>query len=337
MKTLSNLTETLALCVRNTTYYARFRLSTGRYVWQSLNIADTPKSNRKKAEQAALLYAGSVHSKQQEGQPIVQTPFAKVIVDYVKLKVAEHDHGRISSGMIRQVNRVARYWTEYAGSKPASAIGNKELEEYVGRRMDYYKSCPLAQNAKRNLADKTLQWEITFGKSILPWAHGRGYLGNKILPTWSFKVKQRNVRPCFTWPEYNKLWRALIKWEEDCVQPDRLHTRQLLRDYVLILANSGMRVGEANSLRLKDIRQSKDSKNRQIYEFMVSGKTGARTVTLRAHAAKYVDRLLKRHPKNAPGSFLFCMVDGRQVTTLAEQFDKVLELAGIKENNRGQK
>ena len=40
------------------------------------------------------------------------------------------------------------------------------------------------------------------------------------------------------------------------------YKRELLRDYVLILANSGMRVGEANNLRVGKLEKFTDKRGR---------------------------------------------------------------------------
>jgi len=76
------------------------------------------------------------------------------------------------------------------------------------------------------------------------------------------------------------------------------YTRDLLRDYVLILANSGMRVGEANNLRESDLVKFKDDLGRELYGFDVDGKTGKRFVVLRAAAKPYV--------RTCPASSLAC-------------------------------
>jgi integrase len=197
----------------------------------------------------------------------------------------------------------------------------------------------VTKNGKKRPKDKTLKWETTFMKSVLIWAQRRGYYGSKSLPTWSFKVKDKGIRPAFTWAEYNKLWRGLIEWEKECGDDsERSYIRSLLRDYVMILANSGMRVGEANSLRVGDVCATTDKKGRKIYELNVkSGKTGSRPVTLRAHASKYIDRLLARNPGKQKTDYLFSMKGGEKIETLAEQFNKVLELADIKTNATGEK
>jgi hypothetical protein len=70
----------------------------------------------------------------------------------------------------------------------------------------------------------------------------KGYRGDQPLPTFSFTPKTKRVRPAFELFEYRRLLRSLIKWQRDCPNDTWLHARRLLTDYVLILANSGMRV-----------------------------------------------------------------------------------------------
>jgi site-specific recombinase XerC len=93
--------------------------------------------------------------------------------------------------------------------------------------------------------------------------------------------------------------------------------RETLRDYIHILANSGIRVGEANNLRLADVSQSLNAEGLHVYRLTVRGKTGKREVILRSNASVYIERALARRQGAAPQSFLFCMTGGRQITTLA--------------------
>jgi hypothetical protein len=50
-------------------------------------------------------------------------------------------------------------------------------------------------------------------------------------------------------------------------------SRELLRYYVLVLANSGMRPGEAHNLRIRDAHQFRDEKGRTNYRLVLRGKT----------------------------------------------------------------
>jgi integrase len=135
------------------------------------------------------------------------------------------------------------------------------------------------------------------------------------------------------------------------------YTRELLRDYVLVLANSGMRVGEANNLRVGDLERFTDERGRENYAFNVNGKTGKRYVILRASARRYVERTLERNSRwqeewaktAAVGKkqhsrktaqhddWLFRMPDGNKIITLIDQFNEVLKRENITHNADGEK
>ncbi len=146
--------------------------------------------------------------------------------------------------------------------------------------------------------------KLTLGKSIIKWAHERGYRGTQQLPTFSFVPKKRRVRPAFELFEYRRLLRTLIRWQHDCPNETWRHSRILLTDYVLVLASSGMRAGEANNLKVRDIETFADGRGRRNYRFKVRGKTGERDIILRAIAAKSVDRLLARRSGVKPDDSL---------------------------------
>jgi integrase len=114
-------------------------------------------------------------------------------------------------------------------------------------------------------------------------------------------------------------------------------SRELLRDYVLVLANSGMRVGEANNLRLRDVIPFRDGKGRSNFRFIVRGKTGERDVILRSAAARRLDKLLTKRTGEERNTFLFVMPDGSKVFSLIDQFNAALRDAGIERNGFGEK
>jgi integrase len=321
--------------VRGGSYYVRLKAGTNKYIHRSLKTG-----NLDEAKRSALRQWHQFEVKQDLGIPFQVKTFNVVIDEYVKMRTLQHTQGKTSSYMLRQIERVVKFWRKYAGTKAIANIGNAELNAYVTWRRDYYSDLSdeeLPKNAKRNPTDKTLQWEIMLGKAMIKWAHEKGYRGTQALPTFTFVPKKKRVRPAFELTDYRKLWRAMIKWEKNCEDPRFLHTRQLLRDYVLILANSGMRVGEANSLRFRDVQPFKDGAGRRNYRFVVRGKTGERDVIPRADAAQYVDRVLERNKEAKPDDYFFAMKGGTKIITLADQFDKVLEIGEIERNSHGEK
>src|SRR5207248_81366 len=82
--------------------------------------------------------------------------------------------------------------------------------------------------------------------------HAQGLQGKQSLPTVTFTPKKKRVRPAFEIPEYRRLWRTMYKRINDAKDRRTRRSRELLRGYVLVLANCGMRIGEANNLRIRD-------------------------------------------------------------------------------------
>jgi integrase len=323
----------LVVFKRNCHFYARIRLGPRNYVWRSLKTSDQQKAIR---EAQKLFFR--MEERVEQGLAVTSKSFSAVIDEYVRFREKSHRQGKTSAAMLRQIKRVVKFWREYAGTTSIEAVDDKALKNFIPWRRNYYSKVKvLPKNAKLHPTDKTLQWEMMLGKAILNWAHEQGYRGNKPLPTFTFTPKKVRVRPAFELPEYRKLYNTMHR--RILAAPDQRirRSRELLRDYVLILANSGMRVGEANNLRMRDVLPFMDDKGRRNYRFIVRGKTGERDVILRAAAAKHVDRLLERRNGAGPNDYLFAMPNGGKVITLIDQFDEVLKQAGITHNSHGEK
>lgn len=320
---------------RGGVFYARIHIGPNQYKYKSLKTGNT--SN---AIAAGRRFCYQLEFKQEHGLPINDTKLSIVIDAYIKYRENEFKHKRTKLGMLRQIKRNLKFWREYVGDKPIASITGMHLDAFVDWRRSYYsgdRAAKMHHNAKLQCSDKEIVFNLMTITMLLKWAQSRGYLGKAALPKSSFKMKKVRVRPAFELNDYRKLWRQLIKWERACTNPEHLHTRQLLRDYVLILANSGMRVGEANNLKIRDVQKFSDGFGRTNCRFVVRGKTGERDVIPRASAVKYVDRLILRKNNPQPDDWLFAMKSGSKVITLADQFNKVMDAAGISENAGNEK
>lgn len=77
-------------------------------------------------------------------------------------------------------------------------------------------------------------------------------------------------------------------WYNDTNKTSSLEMRELLRDYVLILVNTGMRPGtETYNLKWKQIEEF-ESNNVKYLRFWVSGKTGQRELIARHNVRRYL-------------------------------------------------
>ena len=323
----------LTIFKRSGIFHARFRISPGKYILRSLKTTDVETAVR--AGRKLLFH---LEQRAEQGLPPKSKLFSVVVDDYVRFRERDHHHGRTSDGMLRQIIRVSKFWREYAGAMPVEAIDDKVMREFIPWRRDYYsKFDKLPRNAKLHPTDKTLQWDMMLGKAIVKWAHEQGLRGKKSLPTATFTPKRKRVRPAFEIPEYRRLWRTMYK-RTNAAKDDRTRqSRELLRDYVLVLANSGMRVGEANNLKIRDVIPFTDDKGRSNFRFIVRGKTGERDVICRSAAARRIDKVLTKRTGEDPNGFLFAMPDGSKVVTLIDQFNAALRHAGIEKNGFGEK
>jgi integrase len=104
-----------------------------------------------------------------------------------------------------------------------------------------------------------------------------------------------------------------------------------------VLANSGIRTGEANKLNVRDVHPFKDDKGRKNFRLVVRGKTGERDAIVRSVAAKRLDKYLTKRRTEEPNGLLFVMPDGSQIITLIDQLNAALRDAGIERNSFGEK
>jgi integrase len=87
------------------------------------------------------------------------------------------------------------------------------------------------------------------------------------------------------------------KWVKIPKRKRSIEIRELMRDMVLILANTGMRAGtESNNLKWKDIKEVKQDGDTYL-EFTVNGKTGKRKLIARDNVKTPLERIQERFPE----------------------------------------
>ena len=315
-------------------YYARLRLAgSHKYITRSLKTL-----NEQTAVDLGRRLLFQLEQRADQGLPPKSKIFAAVIDDYIRHRERDHRHGGTSAGMLRQIIRVSKFWREYAGHLAVEAIHDKVMREFIPWRRDYYASYKeLPKNAKLSPTDKTLQWDMMLGKAIVRWAAEQGLRGKQPAITVTFTPKKKRVRPAFELWEYRLLWRALCKRIKTARDKRTKASRELLRVYVMVLANSGIRTGEANKLKVTDVHSFVDDKLRKNFRLVVRGKTGERDAIVRSVAAKRLDKYLAKRRTEEPGGLLFVMPDGSSIVTLIDQLTSALKEAGIERNSFGEK
>lgn len=172
------------------------------------------------------------------------------------------------------------------------------------------------------------------------WSVEEGYL--KEIPKFPRVNGERSRRPHFNEAE----WRKLVRYLREFVKVENRKTRRdrkMLIDYVLILANTGIRVGEARTLKWRDIREVDGGTGKPKNVILtVTGKTGIREVVARTpDVKKYVRRLYDLRIEELDGEHLssdglvFCHKDGSAIGSFKKSFQTLLKDCGLEKDSFG--
>ena len=138
---------------------------------------------------------------------------------------------------------------------------------------------------------------------VLDEAELNGWIVKSMRPTLLNKGTKSESRGSFTDAEYKKIYTALRSWHKDTQNEKAAATREVLRNYFLVLGNTGVRHGtEALGLRWKNIEWHQANGERYLM-LNVDGKTSKRSAVARDRVEDYLSRQSKLNGKLSYDSF----------------------------------
>ena len=267
----------------------------------------------------------------------------------------------------RRFNAVAKLAVERMKAEMAAGQGKATYNDYISAIKNYL--VPFFGNHHIDRLDFALlsefeQWRIDkMGKQpkassignhntalnrVLDEAVRRGFITDTQRPALRNKGKGADRRPDFTLSEYRKMVRNLREWMKKGRDGKTTEMRELLRDYVLIMSNTGMRHGtESMGLLWKHVRIEKERGRYTLY-MHVDGKTGPREFVARHCCVTYLKRIHARTAAIKHMTFaellasncelpVFCLPDGTVTDNLRATFRKFLTDIGMIKDNRSGK
>lgn len=169
------------------------------------------------------------------------------------------------------------YFVDFCGQQTIDSVTSGTINQFVEWRLTE------DHERKRKRPSATyLRKDIGAIRRFHNWCADRGWC--KAIREWKLPRATVTRRPHFTRQEYAQLLRFLTKWVNQGKTKEggnRYRERLLLRSYILIMTNTGLRVGEARSLRWQDIsQQTRKDRDKEIVDTILSvnGKTGRRDV-----------------------------------------------------------
>lgn len=114
-----------------------------RYIYRSLKTRDL-----KAAREEAVRAYYEVEFRKREQLPLQSKRFADVLNEYVLFRRRQNQRGthkqsnkrnqqQTRDEMLRQVERVTKFWLEYAGNRLIERVDNSVLRDYVAWRQNY--------------------------------------------------------------------------------------------------------------------------------------------------------------------------------------------------------
>ena len=278
---------------RSSRYYCRIKLDDGG--WHRVATGETELERAK--ERALELYY-EARAKGKNNLPTNSRTFssvAKTIVDKLEKLKKTPEWKQTYQSYIYAINK---YQIPYFGHTKLDNIREK-YSSYIDH---------VSKELGRTPTQSTIANHHGALKLILDEAVTRGWANNSTLPVLKSVGKQSTRRPSFEIREYDHLVQLLRKW---CAQKTHrkidAEIRTMLYDYVLILANSGIRHGrEAMDILWANISFEKTAKGNEVVTINVVKRKGRRAtaenrkVVVRHNEISNFKKILERMKNRDP-------------------------------------
>jgi integrase len=263
--------------------------------------------------------------------PVVTKKFS----DVAKLTIADM-RKQLDAGLGRKVYAdyivcIERYLIPFFGSQYVTSINYEKIQQFYE-----WRRAKMGREPKAS----TLNTHNSAMNRVFEEAVARGFLAHKNVPLLVNRGEKSERRPDFSREEYATMIRKLPSWITQGKSGKPTDMRHLMRDYVLIMANTGMRHGtEALNLQWKHVTLFEE-KDLQYLEMSVTGKTGRRDIICRSGTINYLKRIHERCEdiKHIPFENLlkqrvdlpvFRLPDGTVSKNIHQTFRKFLTDAGL--------
>jgi integrase len=179
-------------------------------------------------------------------------------------------------------------------------------------------------------------------KQFFGWCVERSYIDR--IPTFPKIKSESNRRPHFDRNDWAKLTAHLCAFAEG--HPWVVRDRTMLANYVMILGETGIRVGEARQLKWRDVREipsPRRSDRPADVALYVTGKTGPREVVASTPDVKTnfrrIFELRSEELKRPPSvdDFIFCNRDGSPIASFKKSFAALMKSADVETDSHGNK
>lgn len=301
----------------------------GKYARKSLRT----RSKTTAIEKGKAAYL-EIYANVQQGKSYFSITTKEGVAKYVEFRQKDVELGHIVKGRLATIRTHLQHWLGFIGKDTKL----KELERTDCEDYFYHRS----KNSNGKVKQVTVQNEQSTINACLKWLHKNGETNAdgfdfKKLP----KLDSGNEairRATFTSEEYMRVVRSAKAYsiaDKKLDDTERL-TRTIVRFYILIAANSGLRVGEQRQLRWNDVKIER-VKSKGKEKILARIKVRAETSKVRksreflCRNGQYFERLKEAIKPTDENALLFS-VDGTETISkraVLYHFHKIVKFAEI--------
>ena len=296
-------------------WYARLTLDNGKRI-----VSSTRTEDFEQAKERALELYYETNARVKNKLPAQTRKFKHVAEHAVKRMQSQLDDGYGKQAFKDYISALQRWLIPYFGNTDIDKIDLRALVEFDGWRTQAHGKAFTQSGINNHNAALN---------RVLDEAEMNGWIVKSMRPTLLNKGVKSESRGSFTEAEYKKIYTALRKWHEKTDNKKAAATREVLRNYVLFLANTGVRHGtEALRLRWKNI-EWQNSKGERYLVVNVDGKTGYRTSVARDTVTDYLFRQSKLTPSISYDSFDELVSAGNDAYVFTTRLGEVANIASL--------
>ena len=257
-------------------WYARLTLPSGKRL-----IKTTKTDDLEAAKEAALRLYYEVDARIQNKLPATTRKFKDVARHAIHRMEAELEQGAGKQAYKDYIQVLNKWLIPYFGGTDIAKLDLAAITAFDAWRTE--------QNGKVP-AQSTINNHNAALNRVLDEAELNGWIVKSLRPTLLNKGVKTESRGSFTVEEYRTIYTALRGYQKQTTNEKSAATRETLRNYVLFLANTGVRHGtEALGLCWRNIEWYERDGERYL-AINVDGKTNKRTAIARDRVVDFLWR-----------------------------------------------
>jgi integrase len=292
--------------VQHRNWYCRIKLpNQDRYKRISLKTASFEDAKR-----MAVRHEVAIETKIESKVPVFDKSFAEVALEYSAQQKRLAEIGQITLNRWKTIDgHVRLHLIPYMGKDQVTLIGEEKWTEYPFWRKKNNapkqpKKHPLHKTPKAVKPNKdgagpaehvaakdgTIRLEMMTLRAIMNYAARKKYIPPTQVPDGDMPRDDAR-REAFTPEEYRKLYEAARKWVGQGETQHNVWYRKMAQNFMLIMANTGMRNSEARNLKWRDIHIRTAKDGRTFVALNLRGKKKYGEMIAASNVAVYLDRI----------------------------------------------